>query len=61
MTLEVYDFIPGFLEDMDKRIEVSDGHPDATKQKGQVRIKCCDNNGYTLISTLHNVILAPDS
>ena len=26
MTPQVYDFIPGSLEDMDKYIKVSDGH-----------------------------------
>ena len=28
-----------------------------TKQKGQVQIKSCDNNGDNLIATLHNVLL----
>ena len=30
------------------------------KQKWQVQIKMCDNNGDPYISTLHNVLLAPD-
>ena len=30
------------------------------KQKGQVRIKMCDNHGDHFIKTLHNVILAPN-
>ena len=60
MTPEVSDFIPGSLEDMDKYIEVADGHHVMAKQKGQVRIQMCDDNGNTLIATLYNVLLAPD-
>ena len=30
------------------------------KQKGQVQIKFCDNNGDTLIMTLHNILLVID-
>ena len=52
--------IPGSLEDTDKHIEVADGHHATAKQKGQVRIKMCDNNGDPFIATLHNVLLAPD-
>ena len=36
MTPEVSDFIPGTLKDTDKYIEVADGHPVTTKQKGQL-------------------------
>ena len=39
MTPEVSYFIPGSLEDMDKYIEVADGHHITAKQKGQVRIE----------------------
>ena len=60
MTPEVSYFISGLLEDTDKHIEVADGHHVAAKQKGQVRIKMCDNNGDPFIITLHKVILAPD-
>ena len=60
MTQEGSDFIPGLLEDRNKHIEVADGHHITAKQKGQVRIKMCDNNGYHFIATLHNVLLAPD-
>ena len=60
MTPEVSDFIPGSLEDTDKHIEVADGHHATAKQKVQVRIQMCDNNGDPFIATLHNVILAPD-
>ena len=60
MIPEVSDFIPGSLEDTDKHIEVADGHHITAKQKGQARIKMCDNNGHPFIATLHNVILAPD-
>ena len=59
MTLEVSDFIPGSLEDTDKYIEVSDRHHVTEKQKGQVQIQMCDNNGNTFIATLYNVLLAP--
>ena len=37
-----------------------DGHHVTSKQKGQARIKICDDNGDAFIATLHNVILAPD-
>ena len=60
MTPEVSYFIPGSLEDTDKYIEVADGHHVTAKQKGQVRIKMCDDNGKPFIATLHNVLLAPD-
>ena len=40
ITPYVSDFISGSLEDMDKYIEVVDGHHVTAKQKGQVRIKC---------------------
>ena len=60
MTLEVSDFIPGTLEDTDKFIEVADGHHVTAKQKGQVQIKMCNDNGKTFIATLSNVLLAPD-
>ena len=60
MTPEVTDFVPGSLEDTDKYIEVADGHHVTAKQKGQVRIKICEDNGKTFIATLHNVLLEPD-
>ena len=60
MTPEVSDFIPGLLENTDKYIEVVDGHHVTAKQKVQVRILMCDNNGKTFIATLYNVLLAPD-
>ena len=60
MTPEVSDFIPGLLEDTDKHTEVANGHHVTAKQKGQVQIKMCNNNGYPFIATLHNVLLAPD-
>ena len=59
MTPEVSYFIPGALEDTDKYIEVADGHHVTAKQKGQVQIKMCDDNGKPFIATLHNVLLAP--
>ena len=60
MEPEVSDFIPGSLEDTDKYIEFTDGHHVTAKQKGQVKIKMCGDNGNPFISTLHNVVLAPD-
>ena len=59
MKPEVYDFIPGLLEDTDGHIEFSDGNHVTAKRKVQGRIKMCDNNGDPLIATLHNVLLAP--
>ena len=60
MTSEVSDIIPGSSEDMDKYIEVADGHHVTAKQKGRVRIQMCDNNEDPFIATLYNVLLAPD-
>ena len=60
MKPKVSDFIPVLLEDMDKHIEVMDGHHVTAKQKYQARIKMCDDHGDTFIATLHNVMLAPD-
>ena len=60
MTPEVSDLIPSLLEDTYKHIEVADGHHVKEKQKGQVRIKICDNNGDPFIATLHNVLLERD-
>ena len=48
------------LENTNKHIEFADGHHVTTKQKGQVWIKLCDDNGDTFIATLHNVLLTPD-
>ena len=60
MTPEVSDFIPGTLEDTDKYIEVADGNNVTAKQKGQLQIQMCDDNGKTFIAKLYNVLLAPD-
>ena len=60
MTPEVTDFIPVTLEDTGKYIESTDGHHVTEKQKGQVRIQMCDDNGKTFIATVYNVLLAPD-
>ena len=61
MIPDVSGFITGSLEDTDKNIEVANEHPVTSKQKGQVKIKMCDDHGDTFIATLHNVLLAPDS
>ena len=60
MSPKVSDFIPVSLEDTDKYIEFADGHDVTAKQKGQVRIKICNDNEKPFIATLHNVLLAPD-
>ena len=60
MTPEVSDLIPGSLEDTDKYIEFADGHHVTAKQKGQVQIQMCDDNGNPFIATLHKVLLASD-
>ena len=60
MTPEVSDFTPGPLEDTDKHIEVADGNHVTAKQKGQVRIKMCNDHEDPFIATLHNVLLAPE-
>ena len=60
MTAEVLDFIPGLLGDTDKQIEVADSHHVTAKQQGQVRIKMSDNTRDPFITTLHNLLLAPD-
>ena len=59
MTPEVLGFIPCSLEDMYKHVEVVDRHHVTSKQKVQVQIKMCDNNGDPFIATLHNIILTP--
>ena len=55
MKSEVSDFIPGLLEATDKQIEVAYGNHITAKQKVQVQIKMCDNNGDHFIATLYNV------
>ena len=50
MTPEVSDSIPVSLEDTDQYIEVADRHHVTAKQKGQVQLKMCDNNGLTFIT-----------
>ena len=59
MTPKVSDVISGLLEDMYKHIGVEDGHHITAIQKGQVRIKMCDDNRDPFIALLHNVLLAP--
>ena len=48
MTPTVSDFIPGSLEYTDKHIEVADGNHVTERQRVQVQIKMCDNNGDIL-------------
>ena len=52
--------IQGLLEDMDKYIEAVDEHYATENQKGQVKIRVCDDIRNILIATLHYVLLAPD-
>ena len=60
MTPEFLNFIPGSLEDTDEYIEVADGHHITAKQRGQAQIRMCDDNGKTFITTIYNVLSAPD-
>ena len=60
MTPEISYFIPGSLLEMDKYIEVVDGHFITAKQTGEVQIKMHDNNGKPFIATLYNLLFAPD-
>ena len=50
MTPQVSYFIPGSLDDRDKYIEVAGGYHVTAKQKVQVQIKLCDDNGDTFIA-----------
>ena len=59
-TPQVSDFIPGLLEDTDKYIEAADGHYVTVKQKEKDQKQMYNDNGTNFITTLHNVILAPD-
>ena len=60
MKPQVSDFIPVSLEDTDEYTEDADRHHVMAKQKGQVKIKMCDDNENTFIATFHNVLLVPD-
>ena len=59
MTPNVSYFVPGSLEYTNKHIEVAEEHHVTAKQKGQVRIKMCDDNKDIFIAILHNILLAP--
>ena len=60
MTPDISDFIPVSLVETYKYINVADGYSFAAKQIGSVQIKMHDINGKPFISTLYNVLLAPD-
>ena len=60
MTPQVYDFIPGSLEDMDKYIEVKEIHYVTDNQNGQFQIKMCNDNRNHFIAILHNTLLEPN-
>ena len=60
MKPQISDFVLGSLNEMDKHIEVLDGHLVKTKQKGEVKIKMRCDNGKHFITTLYGVIFAPD-
>ena len=60
ITPEVSNCISGSLEDIDKHIEVAEGHHVMAKQIGKVQIQLYDHNRYPFIVTLHNILLAPD-
>ena len=59
-TLHVSNFILGSLEYTDKNIEVGDVQHVLAKQKVQAEEKMCNNNQDTFITTLQNLLLAPD-
>ena len=59
-TPEISDFIPGSLLETETYSKVSDGNFVAAKQTGQVQIEMCNNNKKSFISTLYNMLLAPD-
>ena len=56
MIPQLPDFIPGTLEDMNKHNKVADGHHVTERQKGQVRINMCNDNGDTFITNFHKVL-----
>ena len=60
MKPQVQDLTPVSLEDTDKYIKVAYGHHVTAKQKVQVQIKMCNDNGDPFITALHNIVLAPD-
>ena len=53
-------FIPGLLVKIDKYIKVADRHFITAKKTGAVKINMCEDIGKPLISTLYNVLLAPE-
>ena len=55
-----FGFHSSIIKNTDKYIAVAERHQVTVNQKGQARIKRCDNNGKTFIATLHNVRLEPD-
>ena len=60
MTPQVSDSIVYLLEAKDKLIEVADVYHVTAKQKRQIQIKICNDNGNKFIATSHNVLLGPD-
>ena len=60
MKPEVLDFIPRSLVETYKYIEVVYGNFVTSKQKRQVQIEICDDNGKPFIAVLYYVILAKD-
>ena len=60
MTQQVSDFIPNSFDNTDKYIDFFGVSHVMAKQKVQVQIQICDDNGDTFIATLNNVLLAPD-
>ena len=56
----VFRFIPSLIRDTYRYTEVADGYYVTAKQKGQVQIKMCDNNGDHFMAMFHKVLLAPD-
>ena len=60
MAPEIQDFIPGPFAETGKYIEDVYENFFTVRQTVEVQIKMCDDNGKSFITTLFNVILAPD-
>ena len=60
MTPDISDLIPVLLVEIDKYIEVVDGHFVKAKKKRKARIKMRDNNGKPFIADLYNVLFSPE-
>ena len=60
MTPNIPDFIPGSLVETEIYIKVADIHYATSNQTGQGQISMHNYNGKPFISTVYNVLFAPD-